>query len=61
MAAVRRWTPSAAEAFLKTCQERWEASEAGSRELARALYESEMREVRGLRRQPSAALSRSST
>ena len=38
-----------------TCTERWHASDAGSRELARALYEEEMREVRNLRRQPSSA------
>ena len=32
------------------CTERWNASEAGSRELARSLYEQEMREARNLRR-----------
>ena len=35
------------------CNARWRETEAGSRQLARALYEAEVREKRNLRRQPS--------
>ena len=35
------------------CMESWYASEAGSRQLARELYEEEMRTARNLRRQRS--------
>ena len=39
--------------YCAACTERWHASEAGSRQLARALHEEEMRSARNLRRQPS--------